>query len=695
NIQVRVTDLDILNGAAIAVSSQNGNGQAGNIDIEADTVDLTNASITAETNNGGFTSPANILFRDLSTLSVFNSLISSSTDSGLAGSVNAFASDFISLQGEIDSLTGLPITATGLFAQARQGGNAGSVSVITPELTIQNGAAIAVSSSNGAGTAGNLTINTPLLRLDNQGRISAETDRGGAVSPANIILQGLSQLSVTNDSSISASTQGGVAGSISLNVNEAPIPTVVVNRSQIAAQASAASGNAGSITLNANTIDLQDNGKILTSNLSGNTASNISFQNTNTFTIVDQSSVEASTQTGTAGSITLNTFETPAALLQLRNNSRINAEATGAGGRSGNITLFADTIDLQDNSSISITTTSGEGGSLFMDQLDTVTVANSLLTAATDTGIAGDITLTFRNSELTLTGQNSAGRGGIIAEATGAGGQAGNIIINMPGGDTFINQGAEITVSSPQGIAGGITLDAYQIFLDRGLLKAETGQTPLGGSGATINLNVGQRIVLDNRSQITASAFNQANGGNVSINTLFLIAFPTDPDGSDIIANAEGGDGGFISLTATGIFGIRFRSQLTPLNDLTVSSQAGSSGIVVLDTPDVDPSQGLTAIPINLTDPSSLINDQCSVSTSNQQSEFTITGSGGLPNNPADSLQRDEFQEDFAPELFDANVSSPSKGENSSSNPAESLDNVRAQGVKYVTSGLSSGCGSF
>jgi large exoprotein involved in heme utilization and adhesion len=49
---------------------------------------------------------------------------------------------------------------------------------------------------------------------------------------------------------------------------------------------------------------------------------------------------------------------------------------------------------------------------------------------------------------------------------------------------------------------------------------------------------------------------------------------------SDIIANAVKGKGGNIQINTQSIFGLKYRDQFTPNNDITASSQFGINGNV-------------------------------------------------------------------------------------------------------------------
>ncbi|MCX7596590.1 MAG: hypothetical protein N2235_23140, partial [Fischerella sp.] len=66
---------------------------------------------------------------------------------------------------------------------------------------------------------------------------------------------------------------------------------------------------------------------------------------------------------------------------------------------------------------------------------------------------------------------------------------------------------------------------------------------------------------------------------------------------------------------------------------------------VTLNTPDIDPSKGLTELPENVTDPSDRIAENpCQRGVS---SEFIITGRGGLPSSPNQILSNDNILVDL------------------------------------------------
>jgi large exoprotein involved in heme utilization and adhesion len=211
-----------------------------------------------------------------------------------------------------------------------------------------------------------------------------------------------------------------------------------------------------------------------------------------------------------------------------------------------------------------------------------------------------------------------------------------------------VSAGAGVTVSSPDGQAGNLTITANGLILNRGRLTAETGESGTEG-GANITLNGLDFLLMGNESLISANALGAANGGNITIDSKFIVAIPpSGSEGSDIVANAVNGDGGRVNITTEGLFGIDFRPRRTPLNDITASSETGAAGVVSITRPNVDPSQGLAELPTNVVDAQGLIDRSCTAGRgSAYNSSFTVTGRGGLPSNPTEPLNSDAVLSDW------------------------------------------------
>jgi large exoprotein involved in heme utilization and adhesion len=295
-------------------------------------------------------------------------------------------------------------------------------------------------------------------------------------------------------------------------------------------------------------------------------------------------------------------------------------------------------------------------------------VNNSLISASTQRGTAGSLTINATESV------DLNGTGGLSVEAT-QGGTAGNLSVET--GQMSIRDGAKVTVSSPSGIAGNLNITAHSLFLNRGTLSAETGKSSPQG-GANITLKDLELLRLENESLISARALDAAKGGNIDIDTTFLIALPpVGPNGSDIIASAQQGAGGEIDINAAGIFGIEERRAIpgNRTNDIDASSEFGKAGDVTLNTL-INPSQGLSQLPTQLVDPTRQIDSSCAARGDNE-SKFTVTGRGGLPSTPSDLLTPELVLDDFGT-LATANPPASEPVKRVHSSPHKQL--VEAQG---------------
>jgi large exoprotein involved in heme utilization and adhesion len=272
---------------------------------------------------------------------------------------------------------------------------------------------------------------------------------------------------------------------------------------------------------------------------------------------------------------------------------------------------------------------------------------------------------------------------GLFVSATTTDGIAGSLFVET--GEMSVRDEAEVNVSSPLGQAGNLTISADSLLLNQGSILAVTGKSTSEG-GANITLNGLDFVRMDNESLISASALEVANGGNITIDSTFIVAPPpTGQLGSDIIANADRGNGGRINITTQGIFGIEFRDELTPDNDITASSNVGLDGELILNQPDVDPSRGLAELPTDVVDGTSQIDRRCTPGGAAQGSSFTVTGRGGLPPNPTDPLTGEAVIADWVTLDSEENTDSVTPEANPTSAAPKPL--VEAQSWAYSPNG--------
>ncbi|OKH30836.1 hypothetical protein NIES2119_30140 [[Phormidium ambiguum] IAM M-71] len=151
-------------------------------------------------------------------------IAASTLSEGAGGTVTVNAAEFVQLngigksaEGEVIRTEEGDIIRSGLFARTRLEGSgaAGSVEVNTPNLTVNNGATITVSSRLGSedAAAGNLRVNANNIRLQN-GIITAETNAGNF---GNVDL--VSRNIQLRDNSNITTSATGTGGNIGINTD--------------------------------------------------------------------------------------------------------------------------------------------------------------------------------------------------------------------------------------------------------------------------------------------------------------------------------------------------------------------------------------------------------------------------------------------------------------------------------------------
>jgi hypothetical protein len=224
-------------------------------------------------------------------------------------------------------------------------------------------------------------------------------------------------------------------------------------------------------------------------------------------------------------------------------------------------------------------------------------------------------------------------------------GAAGSLSIAT--GRLSVRDGAAVGVQSlGTGAAGSINVVADSIALNT---KATIDATNLLGIGGNINLR-SRDIQLRDNSRITTDA-RAGSGGNITLNSDILVG----RNNSDITANAKSAEGGRVNVNVPNILGFaaasreQVQSRLGLTDDefaaleVPPTSLLRSSDIAALSQSSapalpagVNPAQGLVELPQNIVAPAALI--AANPSTKGIESAFTVTGKGGLPLSPDDTL---------------------------------------------------------
>ena len=518
---------------------------------------------------------------------------------------------------------------SGLFALVYPGssGAGGNITVETKRLTILPGAARIDTSTFGQGASGTLRV-TASESVEVIGR-SADLNFASGIFN-----------SVQPEAT-------GAGGNLIIETGR----LIVRGGAQVLAGAFG-EGRGGNLTVTATeSVEVSDQiadgvfSGIFTQTEAAATAGNLTIT-TPQLTVGNGAAVSASSfgGTGAAGNLMINT-----ARLIVRGGAQVTA-ATQPGGLGGRLTVNAsEFVEVSGTgfggSSLLTTSTFGnaDAGDLSIETGRLIVRDGGLVQAAT-TGAGSGGTLTVRARELVeLSGTSADGgeRSSLIAVTQGTG-DAGDVRIETD--RLIIRDTAGLSVNSrdsSSGAAGNLIVEASSILLDNGSLQALTAGGDRGNIQVTSN-----SLQLRRGSRITTNATGEATGGNIAIATGTLAAL----ENSDISANSEQASGGRVTIDAQGIFGTSFRLPPildTPESDITATSQRGVefSGIVEINTPDVDPSSGLVELPQAVVDVAALIDRRCSVGS--EQSRFVVTGRGGLPPSLSEAIATDAIVVDW------------------------------------------------
>ena len=162
----------------------------------------------------------------------------------------------------------------------------------------------------------------------------------------------------------------------------------------------------------------------------------------------------------------------------------------------------------------------------------------------------------------------------------------------------------------------------------------------VSGQGGFVDLQIAEDITLENNSSISAQAFENADGGNLSIDAKFIIATPNQ--NNDLVASAEQGTGGNINIVSAGVFGLKERSSTSDnnTNDIDASSELGVDGTVYLNTND-DFLNSFELIIPEFVVAEKALQGSCFARRNSQQGSFVYGGTGGLPVSPDSAIDEE------------------------------------------------------
>jgi len=513
----------------------------------------------------------------------------------------------------------------------------------------------------GSGRAGNIAVDTKQLRLAEGAIIlnpSFGTGKGG-----NIAIKASELVEVSESGVITAAIDRGNGGTLTIDTAK-----LIVTDGAIVATASVGAGEGGNLIVRASE-------QVIVTQ---------SREDSSLGTGISTNSIAGITGMGNAGNIEINTpsllIEQGTAITSTSGLATIEAVLPAA-GRGGNITINAtdsvkiignnasDSLEGDPNTRTTVaagTVGGGAGGDVMINTRRLIVQGRAEIVASTlGAAQAGNIIINASES-VELIGANDKVFSSGIAATSGDSflqnvfalplptGAAGNISIVAP--RLTVKDGATINVGSlGSGSAGNINVVANSIRLDT---NGRIDGTTVSGTGANINLEA-QDIQLRRGSRITTDA-GISDGGNINIKSEILATLPKE--NSDITANARSAQGGRVNVNVPNVFGFTAVSReqvrgtleltdaqfgalevsptsLVPSSDLAAISQSSGpalQGTVTFSASGVNPAQGLVELPQNIVDPTALIAaNPCTKAT---ESAFTVTGKGGVPPSPDDTL---------------------------------------------------------
>jgi filamentous hemagglutinin family protein len=595
NIDINARKLFVVEGGSLSTEVF-GRGNAGNINITTDRTfaDGNSSEITSSISTSNAVGRAGNIFINTGFLGITNgaNVYTATLGVGNAGDVNIIAND-------INLDTGVAVRGLrgiGSIVEDTATGNGGSISIKTDGLAAFNGARV-FSQIYGTGNAGDVVI-----------KANGDIFLSGTTSNPNST-QSISS-GITNEVGAFGEGQGGGVFIAANNLYASGGASVSTS--------TFGNGSSGNIDVVANNIFLDSTG------VGGRPASGIFSA------VADEEAI------GAGGDINI-----AAKKIVIADGAAISTGTVGR-GNAGNIGITADGIFLTGTSLngtpsqiITEVKTSGKGngGNISIKTLRLTGIDGASISAATaGKGNAGNVNI--EASRIRLSGRLPSGSGTRILSAvlSGAKGSGGDINIKADSFSLF--DGALLSASSlGEGDAGNIDLKANIIRLSR----SDVLSIAFTGNGANIRIS-SDALILRRSSLVSATAGIDGaggNGGNITLNSKFVIA--AFKENSDIGANAFQGKGGQISINTQGLFGIvpLPRSNNT-LSDITASSELGIQGTIAITQPDVRPEQGLIELPINPTDPSKKIAQECRQAQG--VGNFVVTGRGSLPPNPIDDF---------------------------------------------------------
>ena len=588
DVNIRVSDTFVQNTDSFILTQlgrNNSMGSAGDINITAGSYEISERGTLPEEGSlpalqsdisiGSTGDAGNITIDVDNSFTVDGNLILTQVQAGAVGNggdINITAGAFNASDGSL------------ILADTRGLGDAGNINITAGAFNASDGSQIlantqGIEDAGNINVAGNINIDVEeTISIDNGSTIQTELGESAEGNAGDIVIAG-NALIIENGSNITARTRGqGDAGNITITTDGAIDAISLANEAQIISTVEEnASGNGGNISVETGELNLTNDSEII-----ADTAGE-----------------------GNAGNINLDVIGGD---INLDNDTQIQSQTRGnAEGNAGNITIETDGSLFSTNGNLILADSQarGDGGNIIINAGEQI-----LLEGLSENGNPSQIVAG-------LSRENAEGTGGTIEinagelilddvasitsnTVSGSVGEAGNVTIDV--NNLRLSENSLINAFTANDFDGGaITIDAQTLDLASGgkILAATDG----GGDAGNINLNISDRITIDNSIESSAPFFSfgpssqllnnlqsspsgiyadttensTGNGGNINIGILpaqrpqdFIIS-----NNGQIIVDSDGtGSGGTIFLG----------SQALELDNgsISASTQADVGGTITL-----------------------------------------------------------------------------------------------------------------
>ncbi len=605
---------DISLSAAASVTSSGVN--TGDIEVQGKNISLIEGSALSINASEGQTGDINIIASESLILDnsafIFTQVIGDATGEG--SSIN------------IDTST-LTMTNDGrIGGEIIEGSGQGvDVNINTSEIIAETSLIFSQVFEGGTGDGGKITINTEKLTLNDGAQIS--TDTFGPGNGGNIVVNASESIELNGTSpDIEDNTPSAIRASVGIPFFAIP-----------------SSGNGGDVTINTPRLEVTDGAQIQSTAQNNGNGGNLTIKVTDSILLTGTS---PSAELGGDGRSGISVSAEPSFEeidgFDSAGDFIFTGEIIPTTGNGGNLTLNTNNLTIEKGAFISADTFSlGDGGNanINVNQLilrDGGRISSGSLLGVegldVERGLGGNLNITATESlEITGIGDiNGEPVNSSLFNLAESNDSAGNTTLNT--GKLTISDEGDINASAiGTGAAGNLAITANSVDLDQGKITATT----VSGIGGNVTLDIEDNITLRNESVISAEALGkEANGGNVTIDSEFIIASPSQPNGNDILATAVGGTGGNIEITAKSLLNIEEREAIANngTNDIDASSDFGVDGTVNIKTPDTNHLQSETKLSKNLIEPEQTIAQACqSDRTADRPNGLTIKSKGGVP----------------------------------------------------------------